>query len=109
MVLETLQQHRMLLIWDNFESVCSLPDPSGATPPLDDEHAKRCGVPGRAGGRRAAAALIITSRSPEDWLGQVRRLELGGLTPLEAAELADDVLAPYPRARRGGRSRALPS
>ena len=46
-----------------------------------------------------ASALIVTSRTPEDWLGGVRRLELGGLPPAEAAELADDLLAPYPQAR----------
>jgi tetratricopeptide (TPR) repeat protein len=45
------------------------------------------------------SALIVTSRAPEDWLGELRRLEIGGLPPAEAAELADDLLAPYPQAR----------
>lgn len=34
-VLQLLAQRRLLLIWDNFETVQSMPDPTGATPPLD--------------------------------------------------------------------------
>ena len=30
-----LAQYRCLLVWDNFESVAEMPDPDGATPPLD--------------------------------------------------------------------------
>lgn len=33
-VLEALRRHRMLLVWDNFETVHSMPDPQGVTPPL---------------------------------------------------------------------------
>jgi len=31
-----LAEHRLLLIWDNFWTVRSMPDPGGATPPLDE-------------------------------------------------------------------------
>ena len=31
-----LGQHRGLLVWDNFESVKEMPDPAGATPPLEE-------------------------------------------------------------------------
>jgi hypothetical protein len=31
-----LAAHRLLLIWDNFQTVRSMPDPGGATPPLDE-------------------------------------------------------------------------
>jgi hypothetical protein len=31
-----LAQYRVLLLWDNFESVREMPDPVGATPPLDE-------------------------------------------------------------------------
>jgi tetratricopeptide (TPR) repeat protein len=43
--------------------------------------------------------VLVTSRSPEPWLGEVRRLPVGGLTPREADEYADYLLAPYPAAR----------
>jgi tetratricopeptide (TPR) repeat protein len=93
-----LAERRMLLIWDNFESVHSMPDPAGATEPLDE--------PGRAQLReflarlaaRGRSAVLITSRTPEHWLGGVRRIEVGGLAGHEAAEYADDLLAPYPAA-----------
>jgi len=106
-VLKELREHRMLLIWDNFESVFSMPDPTGATPPLDEgqraavrEFVAKLACDGHSG-------LILTSRSPEDWLEpEHHRLELGGLTSLEAAELAEDVLAPYPRAQQRRQERA---
>lgn len=49
--------------------------------------------------------MIITSRSPEAWLGQLRRIPLAGLGPQEAFDYADQLLAPYPGAapRRGTR------
>ena len=31
-----LARYRVLLVWDNFESVREMPDPAGATPPLDE-------------------------------------------------------------------------
>ena len=80
--------------------MCELPDPTGATPPLDEaEQGRMRGVPGRRWRRTASSGLIITSRTPEAWLGEVRRVALGGLTPREAAEMAEDVLRPYPAAR----------
>lgn len=35
-VLEALMERRMLLVWDNFESVGSMPNPDHATPPLNE-------------------------------------------------------------------------
>jgi hypothetical protein len=35
-VKQLLAQYRALLVWDNFESVREMPDPAGATPPLDE-------------------------------------------------------------------------
>jgi len=35
-VRQLLEQHRVLLVWDNFETVREMPDPTGATPPLDE-------------------------------------------------------------------------
>ena len=50
--------------------------------------------------------MIITSRAQEDWLGQVRRIGVGGLNRAEAAQYAGHLLAPYPaaQARRERRS-----
>ena len=43
--------------------------------------------------------MIITSRAREDWLGQVRRIEVGGLNRAEAAQYAGYLLAPFPAAQ----------
>ncbi len=94
-VLKLLAQRRLLLIWDNFESVQSMPDPTGATPPLDAtgcEDLRSILEHIAAGGR---SAVIITSRTEETWLGDRRRIPVGGLAPSEAIEYADQVLAAY--------------
>ncbi|MGH3932584.1 MAG: hypothetical protein ACRDTF_21720 [Pseudonocardiaceae bacterium] len=93
-----LTEHRLLLIWDNFEAVHSMPDPSGATPPLgtaDRDELARFLHQVATGGR---GAVIITSRGEEPWLGELRRIPVTGLDPDEAIEYADQVLAPYPTA-----------
>jgi tetratricopeptide (TPR) repeat protein len=93
-----LAQRRLLLIWDNFETVHSMPDPGRASAPLDDaDCAKVKGFLARlaAHGR---STLIITSRTAEDWLDPIRRISVGGLAPDEAVQYADWLLAPYPAA-----------
>jgi tetratricopeptide (TPR) repeat protein len=93
-----LAEHRMLLIWDNFETVRSMPDPDRVTKPLDEDGCQQIKTflaRLAAGGR---SAVLITSRSPELWLGDVRRITVGGLTPREADEYANYLLAPYPAA-----------
>ena len=101
LLLKVLRDGRMLLIWDNFESVYSLSDPNGVTPPLDAAEQQRMreflAALAREGGN---SAVLVTSRTEELWLGDVRRIELRGLTPPEAAEMAEDVLEPYPTARQ---------
>ena len=96
----------MLLIWDNFETVRELPDPTGVTPPLDATEQRRMLDFLQAVAREGKSGVIITSRTPENWLGDVRRVELRGLTPNEASEMAEDVLRPYAagRAKRNERS-----
>ncbi|MGW6984866.1 tetratricopeptide repeat protein [Streptomyces sp. NPDC054932] len=93
-----LASRRMLLIWDNFESVHSMPDPTGATPPLAEE--------GRAELRaflskvaRGRSTILVTSRTDEKWLGDFRSVAVGGLDPDEANQYADLLLAPYPQAQ----------
>jgi tetratricopeptide (TPR) repeat protein len=88
-----LTEHRMLLIWDNFESVHSMPASDETTVPddLKDFLARMAS--------RGQSAVLITSRNPEQWVGEVRRIPVGGLTPREADEYADYLLTPYPAAR----------
>ncbi len=99
MVKRLLAQYRCLLAWDNFESVAEMPDPAGATPPLDE--------PGRVQLREflhwvrghSRSTVIITSRVREEWLGDVRRIGVGGLNRAEAAEYAGLLLAAFPTAQ----------
>jgi hypothetical protein len=106
-VLDVLRQQRLLLLWDNFETVHSLPDPTGATPPLNDAQRETMGAFLAEVGRAARGAVLITSRSPEPWLGNgVHRLELGGMGHPDALELADYLLAPFPTAQTRRQDRA---
>ena len=93
-----LTRRRLLLIWDNFETVRSMPDPAGATAPLDDAG---CAMVKGFLARLVAkgkSAVVITSRTAEDWLSPLRRIEVGGLAADEAAQYAGQLLAPYPAA-----------
>jgi len=47
----------------------------------------------------SASTVIITSRAREEWLGEVRRIGVGGLDWAEAAQYAGYLLAPLPAAR----------
>jgi len=101
-----LAEWRLLLIWDNFETVRSMPDLTGVTAPLDDaECAKVKGFLARLA-TNGKSAVIITSRTAEDWLGPLRRIGVGGLAREEATQYAGQLLAPYPAAapRRGRRA-----
>ena len=115
-----LRDHRALLIWDNFESVRSAPDPPAAIPPLSESDCQQL----RGFLRRLAAegrsTVLITSHSAEAWLdddttpvagaepgsGRLRRITVPGLLPEQAAEYAGYLLARYPAAaaRRAGRA-----
>jgi tetratricopeptide (TPR) repeat protein len=96
-LLNAMRQARMLLIWDNCETLHDLPDPHGATKPLDADEQQRMRAFLTAA-RHGRSGVILTSRTPETWLGNIRRLPLGGLDATEAAELAIDVLKPFPSA-----------
>ncbi|MGH3374270.1 MAG: tetratricopeptide repeat protein [Actinoallomurus sp.] len=107
-VRDLLREHRLLLIWDNFETVHSLPDPDSATPTLDEgarEELKDFLADVAGSGQ---SSILITSRTPEEWLGDVRRVEVGGLDADEAIEYAERLLVPFPRtlARRQGEAYA---
>jgi tetratricopeptide (TPR) repeat protein len=96
-----LAERRALLIWDNFESVRSQPDPTGATKPLTEAGCAQIReflgyLPGRGGASgEGGSAVLITSRSTEDWL-DARRIQVGGLAKREAIEYADTLLDGLP-------------
>ncbi|MGD0245287.1 MAG: CHAT domain-containing protein [Streptosporangiaceae bacterium] len=97
LVRNLLIEQRLLLIVDNFESARSMPDPSAATPALDETR----GAELKDFLTRAAAGrsmLVVTSRTPEAWLGEARRIQVGGLRHHEAIEYADQLLASFPAA-----------
>jgi tetratricopeptide (TPR) repeat protein len=116
-----LRDERAMLIWDNFESVRSIPDPSTATPPPDEAACQQLRGFLRklaAGGRSVA---LVTSRSEETWLDEnatagpgdaampvaLRRIWVPGLTQEEATTYAGNLLAPYPAAAPRRASRAF--
>ena len=97
-----LAAHRLLLIWDSFWTARSMPGPGGATPPLDEAGCRE--LPGfletLAG--RGRSAVLITSRTSEDWPGGIRRIAVGGLASHEAAGTRGNSWRPA-RRRRSGR------
>jgi tetratricopeptide (TPR) repeat protein len=93
-----LAERRLLLIWDNFETVHTMPAPGQVTPPLEANEQARVQAFLARLAANGTSAVLITSRTPEDWLGQVRRIGVGGLAREEAAQYATQLLAPYPAA-----------
>ncbi|HEV3039583.1 MAG TPA: tetratricopeptide repeat protein [Candidatus Angelobacter sp.] len=89
---EVLRDEPQLIVWDNFESASGIPG-SGIEPNLRDSDRKLLAqfLDDLRGG---ATKVIITSRSPEDWLGPARRfhLPLGGLDREERWEYCQAIL-----------------
>ena len=102
-----LGQYRVLLVWDNFESVREMPDPAGATPPLDEAGCVQLRKFLEWVRDHSRSTVIITSRAQEGWLGQVRRIGVGGLNRAEAAQYAGHLLAPFPAARERRQRRSF--
>lgn len=104
MVLEQLRANRLLLVWDDFESVAAIP--GDVTSPLDETARAELKDFLRTVAAQGQSTILVTSRTPENWLGDVRRLTIGGLLPHEAVEYADQILTPFPAAvaRRADRS-----
>jgi hypothetical protein len=100
LILRVFHEHRALLIWDNFETVASMPEPGQATPPLDE--AKKAELLWFIGElRKSKSALLITSRSEERWLGGPEafvRCEVGGLAGRDALQYVEHLLAPQAKA-----------
>jgi hypothetical protein len=99
-VVDTLQKHRLLLIWDNFETVRSMPDATGASGPLNEsEQDELRGLLTELTTPDSRTVVLITSRTQERWLGDVRRIRLEGLEANEVDAYAQVLLKPYPTAR----------
>ena len=94
-----LGQLRVLLVWDNFESVREMPDPAGATPPLDEAGCGQLREFLAWVQDHSRSVVMITSRAREGWLGEVGRIGVGGLNRAEAAEYAGLLLEAFPAAR----------
>ena len=61
----------------------------------------------QVGGADTKGGVLITSRSPEEWLGNdVYRLQLSGLDRKDAVEYADHLLAALPQAQKRRQDRA---
>ena len=104
---QLLERYRALLVWDNFESVREMPDAAGATSPLEEGGCAQlrdflAWVSGHS-----ASTVLITSRAREDWLGDVRRIPVGGLNRAEAAQYADHLLASFPAAQKRREQRSF--
>ena len=95
-----LSQYRALLIWDNFESVREMLDPAAATPPLDSAGCAQLRDFLEWVRGHSRSMVLITSRAREDWLGEIRRIVVGGLNRAEAAQFATYLLAPFPAAQQ---------
>ena len=106
-VKQLLCQYRALLVWDNFESVAEMPDFSGATPTLDDEDRRQLREFLLWVRDHSKSAVVITSRAREDWLGEIRRVPVPGLSRAEAAQYAQILLDPFPEAQRRQQHRSF--
>ena len=102
-----LAQLRVLLVWDNFETVREMPDPDGATPPLDEAGCAQLRGFLTWVRDHSRSAVMITSRAAEGWLGEVRRIAVGGLNRAEAAQYAGHLLAPFPTAQTRRKTRSF--
>lgn len=102
-----LAQDRALLVWDSFETVREMPDLAGHVPPLDEAGCAELREFLEWTRDHSQSAVIITSRAQEDWLGRACRIDVGGLSQVEAAQYADHLLAPFPAAQALRRHRSF--
>jgi tetratricopeptide (TPR) repeat protein len=89
---KVLRQHRVLIVWDNFESAAGIEGTAVSANMAQEDRSLLAGfLDGLRGGK---TRVIITSRSTEEWLGPQRRflLLLGGMDHEERWEYCDAVL-----------------
>ncbi|WP_327064079.1 tetratricopeptide repeat protein [Kitasatospora purpeofusca] len=85
---QALTTRRLLLIWDDVDSLASDPE-------VPDE--ERAGLRALLDlvARQGSSTVLLTSRTHEDWLGPAAlRIEVPGLDPGETVEFAEHLLAP---------------
>ena len=73
-----------------------MPDPGGATPPLDEAGCQELLDFLETLAGRGRSAVLITSRTSEDWLGGIRRIAVGGLAWHEATGYAGELAGALP-------------
>src|SRR5262249_51339995 len=86
-----LKADRVLVVWDNFESVRGIPGtPIEPNLPAEDQDILRTLLRRLRGGK---SKVFITSRSSEDWLGDARiKVGLGGLKGEERWQYCETIL-----------------
>jgi tetratricopeptide (TPR) repeat protein len=102
---QVLNERRTLLIWDNFEVVRSMTGAGETAAAVDG-----CAEIGRfltRLERDSLSTVVITSRTREEWLGDVRRIAVGALTARETVAYASNLLEPYPAAARQREKRSF--
>jgi hypothetical protein len=110
-VIETVLRDRlMLFVLDHFEVVHTM-SAGKSVAPLDEERRVRLLrflvsiAPSELPKRNK---VIIVSRTPERWIGDVRRVRLAPLASGEAEQLAYKVLQPYTEGRRRPTTEPVP-
>ncbi len=101
LLLQLLCRHRCLLIWDHFCNVASMTDPGKGAPALDETN-KAALLWLLSEFRKTRSAVLIASRSNEDWLGgpeTIVRCEVSGFNGRDVQLYADCLLAPHPQAK----------
>ncbi|WP_328958622.1 tetratricopeptide repeat protein [Kitasatospora purpeofusca] len=92
---QALATRRLLLIWDNVDSLAA--DPEAPDPAAPDE--ERAGLRALLDlvARQGSSTVLLTSRTREDWLGPAAlRIEVPGLDPGETVEFAEQLLGHSP-------------
>ncbi|MFE2108484.1 tetratricopeptide repeat protein [Kitasatospora sp. NPDC059463] len=94
---EALDTGDVLLIWDGVEALHTRHDPAGGAPAPSEEDRAELKAFLELAARRGRGTVVLTSRTPEDWLGPgPLRIEVPGLEPDEAVRYADHLLADDP-------------
>jgi hypothetical protein len=91
-LVEVFKQRRFILVWDNFESATGVPGTTLAAGLPEPDRQRLRDFLGKL--RGGASKVVITSRSPEAWLGADRcfPLSLGGLQGEERWEYCATIL-----------------
>jgi tetratricopeptide (TPR) repeat protein len=96
-LVDALDEHPHVLVWDNFESATAMDEEAGETLlSADDRETLRTFLHRLRG---TGTKVLITSRNDEDWLGgpaYVQRHTLGGLQGEERWRFCEEIVADLP-------------